>query len=487
MNITLQKHDWLTLLLCLGLGILIEQSFFHGTIGISYLVFITAFYLVFFWRFKALFFTNRRIGVLIMLCVWLLSASYFLSSNPTFYLLNILVIPFLIVFHIILITSPKQIKWYRLGFIHYSLTKMGASIRYIFLLFTIGGTKIKKGVDQDNLKTYRKVLIGLLISAPLLFVIVGLLASADAQFERIMFSFPNFLAQLDIGEELFRVLIILFYTAAIFGVFQVLYKKAEEEFIPVNIRKVQWDSVIVLTVLFLLNCVYILFVTVQFKYFFSGTLVGDLTYAEYARRGFFELVLVTLLNLTILVSILTFIGKQSAKIKAAFKIMLTALIVATGVMLTSAFLRLLMYEDAYGFTVARAIAHSFMIFLGVILIYTLVKVWLEKLSLAHFYLISFLLYYTLMNTVNLNSIVVEQNLERYEKTGKIDVFYINTLSDEGVQALVGLYKENPDNQDVQMILRDRKLALVKSSDYTWQSFTIKRGKTQEILQEIEIE
>ena len=88
------------------------------------------------------------------------------------------------------------------------------------------------------------------------------------------------------------------------------------------------------------------------------------------------------------------------------------------VLLSSAFMRLSMYEDAYGFSFIRIMAHSFMIFLVVIFMYTFIKIWIEKLSLFHFYFISSLLYYTVMNVIDVEKMIVSKNIDRYEQTGK---------------------------------------------------------------------
>ena len=169
------------------------------------------------------------------------------------------------------------------------------------------------------------------------------------------------------------------------------------------------DAIISITVLVLINAVYLLFTIVQFKYFFSGTLQGDFTYAEYARKGFFELLFVTLINLSITVLVINFVNTSTSNfIKRFIQILLTFLVLSSAVMLSSALLRLRMYEEAYGFTFIRVMAHSFMIFLVVIYMYTLVKIWIEKLSLFHFYFISSLLYYTAMNVIDVEKIVVKK-------------------------------------------------------------------------------
>lgn len=250
-------------------------------------------------------------------------------------------------------------------------------------------------------------------------------------------------------------------------------------------EKISWDSVISMTVLTLLNIVYLLFVVVQFKYFFSETLKEGYTYAEFARRGFFELLSVTMLNLLIISTLVSFVEKGSKLLTLVIRGLLSLLVIFSGVMLYSAFIRLFMYEEAYGFTFARVLAHSFMIFLLVILCYSFMRIWMDRLSLVRFYIISSILFYTLVNTVQLDTFVVERNLERYSETGKIDIYYLNSLSYEGVEGLVDLYKLNPDYPGLSELLLQRKQDLLYTEE-SWNSINMSRRSAEKALMDLEL-
>lgn len=103
------RQEWSFLFVCIGLGILAELSFLHGRVGVSYLVFILGFYLVTFLRFK-LSFNHRRIGLLLMSAIWVLSANFLFYDIYFFHSLNTLLIPILVFTHIVLITSPSTFK-----------------------------------------------------------------------------------------------------------------------------------------------------------------------------------------------------------------------------------------------------------------------------------------------------------------------------------------------------------------------------------------
>lgn len=487
MELKLKKGDWIFFLVCLALGILAERSFLNGIIGLSYPVFITVFYGVFFWRYRSFSFTNKKLGFLMVASIWLLSTSFFIHSNMILYMLNILVIPVLVLIQLVLVTYPLQNQWHRWPFVQKIFLTAGAAIVYVYS-FLIQGVKLGvRGLEESRSATIRKVLIGLAISLPLLFVVVNLLVSADQHFGNLLGTFPRWLLGLKIEEEVLRTFAVILYTLAIFGLFQVLRNKQPlPDISPKPTGKMKWDSVISLTVLTLLNIVYLLFVVVQFQYFFSETLTAGYTYAELARRGFFELLFVTMLNLLIISTIVSFVDKTSKSMTAAIRILLSLLVTFSGVMLYSAFLRLFMYEEAYGFTFARVLAHSFMIFLLVILCYSFLRIWMERLSLVRFYIISAIIFYTLTNTVQLDRYTVERNLERYSETGRIDIYYLNSLSYEGVLGLAELYKLDPDHPGLSELLLQRRGDFL-DTDERWNTINMSRISAEKAVNDLEMD
>lgn len=127
-----------------------------------------------------------------------------------------------------------------------------------------------------------------------------------------------------------------------------------------------------------------------------------------------------------------------------------------------------------------------MLFLMIIFAYTLVRVWIEGISIAHFYIIVGLLFYTGLNMVNLEEIIVEKNLERYEETGKIDIYYLDLLSYSGIDGLITLYEKDPNYPDLLAVLEQRKEMIEQLRLNTWQSFNFKKEQVVERLQELEL-
>jgi hypothetical protein len=485
MEINVNKNDWLFLFLCLLLGILAEESFFRGLIGISYLIFIMAFYAVFFWRYRRFAFSHQRFGYLIVICVWLLSSGYALNENILFYILNIVGIPVLVIFHLVLVTSPKNFRWNQLAFIFYIFKRLIDAIKYNTAFTASFGKSAKNDVDDHKLFIWKKILIGVVISLPVLAVVLRLLMTADSQFALMVGGIPDLFRVVD-AEGIMRLVVVLICMGAFFGLMQVLFKKQLEVMQHQDWQiSVRLDTVISVTVLVLINLVYILFTIVQFRYFFSGNLEGDYTYAEYARKGFFELLFVTLINLSITIVVLSFGDSGKNGIRKLRQVLLTILVLSSGVMLSSAFLRLSMYEDAYGFTFTRVLVHSFMIFLVVIFTYTLVKIWVDKLSLFHFYFITALIYYTTINVIDLDRFVVKENITRYEETGKIDANYLSSLSATGVLGLIDLYEQGESIPHLKEILHDKQTE-ARTENHSWQSYNLKRERTAQKIKELQL-
>jgi hypothetical protein len=448
-------------------------------------VFIAAFYSLFLWRYRRFQFSHQRLGYLILCCIWLLAASYFFNNNILFYGLNILVIPGLVIFHLVLITSPENFHWTKPAFVVFIFNRLIQSLKFNLGFASLFGKGLKQGVNKDKLIIWKKIIIGIAISLPILFVVLSLLISADSQFERLLGGIPQWFQVIN-AERTIRLIIILFLTAAFFGFMQILVNKQLNGMKQqTNLQPFQMDGIIAITVLVIINAVYLLFTVVQFRYFFSGTLQADFTFAEYARKGFFELLFVTLINLSITVIVLTFVNRATSFMRRATQFMLTILVLASSIMLSSAFLRLSMYEEAYGFTFTRVLVHSFMIFLVVIFTYTLVKIWVEKVSLFHFYFITSLIYYTAITVIDLDKIVMKENMNRYETSGKIDVHYLNNLSYRGVLGLIDLYETDKNIPDLKTILLERKKEAL-ADDRPWQSYNLKREQAFSELKKLDI-
>lgn len=486
MGNSMKNRDLWFLLICFALGLLAEMSFFHGRIGISYPVFLIGFYTVVFMRFKYSF-HHRRIGLLMMVCVWILSANYLFYDIHFFQGMNMLFIPAFVFTHLILITSPIPLKWGKPRFIITLFEKLVEAYIYIFSFIRDRIKNVFLKSERKTVGIVARILLGFVIAVPLLVIVIVLLMSADMMFENFIGQLPNFLSQISIST-VFRIAFIVFIGLLFYGVFQVLGRKGEYPQASLG-GKFSFSSISAVTILVLLNLVYIVFVSFQFTYFFngmSGKIIEGYTYAKYARQGFFELVLVLLINWTVLISFLKFVHTEKRTLRIGLQSLYSLLIGMSGIILVSAFMRLTLYEEAYGFTLARVLAHVFMIYLLVIFAYTLIRIWLVKLPLLHFYVIVGIIFYTGINAVNVDQFIVNKNLERYEETGKIDLEYLRDLSAAGTLSLIELYERDPEIEDLEAIIISEKKYIEYIKEDSWQSYNFTREKLKKSLLEFEV-
>ncbi|HEX5413522.1 MAG TPA: DUF4173 domain-containing protein [Terriglobia bacterium] len=199
-------------------------------------------------------------------------------------------------------------------------------------------------------------------------------------------------------------------------------------------------------VLGLLDLLFLAFVAVQVRYLFGGaSLVGitpGLSYAEYARRGFFELVAVAALVLPLLLAAHWLLRQDNPRHARIFRAAAGAQIILLFVIMASALERMRLYTDQFGLTEQRLCATAFMAWLAVVFVWfalTVLRGRRERFAfgamLAGFALIGALQF------VNPDALIARTNLERANQGRKFDASYVSTLSADAVPALAAHLQE----------------------------------------------
>jgi hypothetical protein len=214
----------------------------------------------------------------------------------------------------------------------------------------------------------------------------------------------------------------------------------------------------------------------------EGHLPVDLSYAEYARNGFTELILVTSLNFLMLVVVLQYTHAKGKKGVIVQQALLLILVCCSAVMLSSAFVRLNLYEQAYGYTYIRFLVHAFMIFLALLLVIAALRIRCTKLPLIRCYIVLGLTAYTVINYIGMDIRIAELNIERYHQTGSIDAAYLASLSADALPLLQD-FAEN-DYPELKTNLVERKKYLDLHADgAAWFSFNAARYRARLELSE----
>jgi hypothetical protein len=326
---------------------------------------------------------------------------------------------------------------------------------------------------------------GLVLAIPIVLVFAAMLSAADPVFEKAM----KYVFDIDrLPEYIFRMSYIVIGMYLLAGVF--LYailstrgerlESADDPRVKPFIGFI--ESAVVLGSVSLLFAV---FVAIQFRYFFGGAeniTAEGFTYADYARRGFGELVAVAFFSLMLFLGFGSLTRRDEPRQRWIFSAIGAFLVAMVVVMLVSSYRRLLLYEDAYGYTGLRIYTHVFILWLGVLL---LAVTGLELAGRIRYFsaaAITVVFGFTLtLAVLNVDAAIVRLNGLRsnvamddadYSRSTMLDTNYFEQLSADAVPELLKLYESNPQPE------RDRigadlscRLALMENNPRdAWQSY-----------------
>jgi Domain of unknown function (DUF4153) len=182
-----------------------------------------------------------------------------------------------------------------------------------------------------------------------------------------------------------------------------------------------------------------IFIGVQARYLFGGEAIvrlTGLTYAQFARRGFFELVLVSGLALPLLIGAQRLVDRSVRVSVQNFRALAPTLAVLVGLVMVSALARMRLYVENYGLTEDRFYATAFMLWLGMVFVWLVVTEFRGRLErfpsgavAAGFLVLAGL------NAVNPDAVIARTNIGRATSRLELDAAYLGRLSTDAVPAL----------------------------------------------------
>jgi hypothetical protein len=275
---------------------------------------------------------------------------------------------------------------------------------------------------------------GALLAAPIVTVFAILLASADAVFA---VQLRNLLA-VDLDEMVGHVALVVSFAWLAAGVLWAGFRSDTTSDLP---RRPAWltlGSIEIGLVLGLLDLLFAGFVWVLMRYLFGGSAwvanVAGLTYSQYARRGFFELVAVTALALPLLLLAHWLLGHARPAVRRVVLGLAAVQVMLVLVMLASALERMRVYREQYGQTQLRFYTTAFMLWLGVLLVSFLLTVIPGRRSaFAQVTIGTAFAALAILHVVNPDERIVRANV--FAPTG-FDLGYGLALSADAVPALV---------------------------------------------------
>lgn len=312
-----------------------------------------------------------------------------------------------------------------------------------------------------------------LVTTVLLVVFVALFSGADATFASLVDSVVPSFGDAEIGSDAVAGLLIGIFTAI--GCY-IRFARPEIAARPAKVTTDAWMWAVPTGAVLVL---YVAFLITQARAMFGGDdyvqQTAGLTYADYARSGFWQLFAVT--ALTILV---VSIGWQRAsgrtlRERLLARVILGGLCLAALAVVASALHRMDLYMDAFGATRLRVSVMATELWLGAVLLALIVAgigLGTRQLPRAIGFLtiaaaLSFAVY-------NPDSRVAQANVDRFSRTGKIDTYYLADLSPDATGALLRL------PADLRACVL-RKIARDVRTDRGWTEFNVGRNDARDQL------
>lgn len=326
----------------------------------------------------------------------------------------------------------------------------------------------------ENRGARRRVALSVLASVALLAVFIPLLSGADATFAHLM---ASMIPDLDAGTS-FRW--ILTFVVAGFGVVGACYLLAspppiaDEDMARRRLaHRVEWALP-----LGVLVALFTVFITVQLVVLFGGDeymrRTDGLTAADYARGGFWQLCVVTVLTLALVGAALRWAPNSTKADRVWQRALLGALSGLSLVLVVSALSRMWTYQQAYGFTVLRLLVEMCEIWLGTVFVMVLLSLvrlrpaWLPRATVGA--AAAALLALVMLDP---EQFIADRNIDRAEQGMPLDVGYLSGFSADVVPAAERL----PEPQR-SCVLREVASRL---DDDGWTAWNLSRSAARDIL------
>jgi hypothetical protein len=346
------------------------------------------------------------------------------------------------------------------------------------LFAEIAWSELPRGSRSQQLAAVAR---GVAIAVPLLFVFGGLFIAADAVFADL----ARGLAPDNLRSPLVHLLVIAACAWVTTGLLRLLFQPAGEPAPFEESRPRRGLGAVELGVaLALLDLLFLAFVLVQLRYLFGGDARVEaetgLTYAEYARQGFFELLAVAALVLPVLLVADWALRRERPRHAVVFRVLAGVLVVLLLVVMASALQRMRLYQRAYGLTELRVYATGFMLWLAVVVAWasaTVLRGRRERFAFGA--LVSGFAAVLAANAVNPDALIARTNVDRARGGAEIDFRYLEGLSDDAVPTLVAALPEL--DEPVRRRLAANLLA--RRSDDDWRTWNWSRARADALVAE----
>ncbi len=317
-------------------------------------------------------------------------------------------------------------------------------------------------IKSERKSSFGKVLLGLLLAIPVLMIVIPLLISSDVAFAGFITNFFE-----NISLTIFKVIVGLIITPFVIAYCFALKNSEKRNYVPSKFGGI--DNTIVVSFLSAISICYLAYLFSQLAYFFSafkGFLPEgyEFNVSTYARRGFFEMSAIAAINFVVIFASLLISKKKNGKICIPSRLICLFISVFTLIIIVTAISKMVLYIQSFGMTRLRITTSAFMIFLGVVFLSVILRLFVSKVKVLRVALVTAGTVLLVLGVVNVDQVVAAYNYHAYKNNvlETIDVKTIYKLGDEGMPYLVKLL----DDDDVDVVV-DARNYIEQAIEYTY--------------------
>lgn len=283
----------------------------------------------------------------------------------------------------------------------------------------------------------REILIGIAVAIPVVLLIGGLLMSADLVFSNMI---AKVFEGIRIPANLAGICFMLCFgfISSYCGVRYTAYRKDWQD----REVKILTETTAMFTVSVLVAVLYVIFCGIQIIYLFGGggELPAGVTYAEYARQGFFQLLVVCILNLGAVLTMEHFFQRNRA-----VDAVLTVISVCTIIMTASSGWRMILYIRAYQLTFLRVVVLVALAVITLLMAGTICYIWNRRFPLFQYGMAVVCVSYVLFAFAHVDAGIAAYDLAQIENGNTAgDYSYLSCLSTDAAPVIAEYLKEHPD-------------------------------------------
>lgn len=325
-----------------------------------------------------------------------------------------------------------------------------ARVALLTLLGPLGWGRDPSGPEAgtgDWKRHLRTVLRGTVMAIPALLVLTALLMLADPVFAGMIENLLRF----DMESVIEHFAYTAFIAWLVAGYLRAFLVHDDAFMDGLGVPRPKLAAAEISVALWILNLLFLVFMAVQLRYLFGGSELVEVTsgmnYAEYARRGFFELVATATLVLPILLLADWAAAPDSPRSRSVLRGTALVLVMLLMGVIASATYRMWLYQQAYGLTELRLYVNVFIVWLAAVLgwlVYTVLRGRHERFAFGA--IMAGLACTAVLHLLNPHALIARVNLDRAAVGAEYDGNYLRTLSADVVPVLLGRLEEMPERE-----------------------------------------